>query len=361
MSRQDDIAEKAVRKSTLKSLKSKKRSRLKQLKIDYENAVQQINIQYAEDPERLKAKYAAAEYAKSERAKKRAERRIENEKRLLELSKKTRRLTVGEEIGSSIVQKLDIKPIFSGADIKLCISNSNEKKIITLCPATDGDDNVNKWQYITNGDKYKLILEINDKTFNNIEYPLKITGGSEGSSDPEDFTKTTFQPSTIEIVAGEEGQTIMTINTADGIRKNYWYPNPSEKIKVEFDKDKDTCSYKVEYGDLPGKYAIKVMCTKSNDNNAISVTVDSNKINTKVKVIVKSGPAYYLEVEEPDKFTVSSDKYTWKTNPTNDDTISFLFKLKDKYLNYITTSVIGKGEITITSETFGSSKPSEAI
>ena len=108
MSRQDDIAEKAVRKSTLKSLKSKKRSRLKQLKIDYENAVQQINIQYAEDPERLKAKYAAAEYAKSERAKKRAERRIENEKRLLELSKKTRRLTVGEEIASSIVQGIGV-------------------------------------------------------------------------------------------------------------------------------------------------------------------------------------------------------------------------------------------------------------
>ena len=52
MSRQDDIAEKAVRKSTLKSLKTKKRSRLKQLKLDYENAVQQVNIQYAEDPER---------------------------------------------------------------------------------------------------------------------------------------------------------------------------------------------------------------------------------------------------------------------------------------------------------------------
>ena len=65
MSRQDEIAEKAVRKSTLKSLKEKKRSRLKQLKIDYENAVQQVNIQYAEDPERLKAKYAADEYAKN--------------------------------------------------------------------------------------------------------------------------------------------------------------------------------------------------------------------------------------------------------------------------------------------------------
>lgn len=104
MSRQDDIAEKAVRKSTLKSLKEKKRSRLKQLKSDYENAVQQIQIQYAEDPERLKAKYAAAEYAKNEKAKKRAEKRIASEKRILELTKNTRRLTTGEEIASSIVQ-----------------------------------------------------------------------------------------------------------------------------------------------------------------------------------------------------------------------------------------------------------------
>lgn len=108
MSRQDDIAEKAVRKSTLKSLKKKKRSRLKQLKIDYEKAVQQVNIQYAEDPERLKAKYAADEYAKTEKAKKRARRRIENEKKLLELSKKTRRLTTGEEIASSIVQGIGV-------------------------------------------------------------------------------------------------------------------------------------------------------------------------------------------------------------------------------------------------------------
>lgn len=108
MSRQDDIAEKAVRKSTLKSLKKKKHSRLAQLKRDYENAVQEINIQYAEDPERLKAKYAAAEYAKNERAMKRAEKRIANEKRLLELTRNTRRLTVGEEIGSSIVQGIGV-------------------------------------------------------------------------------------------------------------------------------------------------------------------------------------------------------------------------------------------------------------
>ena len=108
MSRQDEIAEKAVRKSTLKSLKIKKRSRLRQLKADYENAVQQVQIQYAEDPERLKAKYAATNYAKSEKAKKRAEKRIESEKRLIELSKTSRRLTVGEEIGSSIVQGIGV-------------------------------------------------------------------------------------------------------------------------------------------------------------------------------------------------------------------------------------------------------------
>ena len=101
---QNDIASKAIRKSTLKCIKQKKRSRIKQLKADYENQIREINIQYAEDPERLKAKYAAADYAKNEKAKKRAEKRIKNEKALIELEKTTRRLTLGEEISSSIVQ-----------------------------------------------------------------------------------------------------------------------------------------------------------------------------------------------------------------------------------------------------------------
>jgi len=104
MSRQDDIAAKAVRKSTLKSLKAKKQRRLMQLKADYEKAVQEINIQYAEDPERLKAKYAAADYAKTEKAKRKAEKQIESEKKIIEASKKIRPLTMPEEIASSIVQ-----------------------------------------------------------------------------------------------------------------------------------------------------------------------------------------------------------------------------------------------------------------
>ncbi len=108
MSRKDEIAERAVRKSTLKSLKVKKARRLAQLKLDYENAVRDINIQYAEDPERLKAKYAAQDYAKSEKAKKRAERRIAVEKKMIEETKLSRQLTLGEEISSSIIQGLGV-------------------------------------------------------------------------------------------------------------------------------------------------------------------------------------------------------------------------------------------------------------
>ena len=108
MSRQDDVAVKAVRKSTLKSLKEKKNYRLAQLKADYEKAVREVNIQYAEDPERLKAKYASDDYAKSERGKRKAAKKIESEKKLIETEYKSRHLTVGEEIASSIVQGIGI-------------------------------------------------------------------------------------------------------------------------------------------------------------------------------------------------------------------------------------------------------------
>lgn len=106
MSRQDDIAARAVRKSTLKSLKEKKEARLHQLKNDYEKAVQEVNIQYAEDPERLKAKYAAEEYAKNEHRRRRAAKHIALEKKNIEFEKKSRPLTTGEEITSSVIQGL---------------------------------------------------------------------------------------------------------------------------------------------------------------------------------------------------------------------------------------------------------------
>ena len=61
--RQDEIAKKAVRKSTMKCLKVKKQARLNQLKEEYNENVRQIEIQYAEDPEMLKAKFAAEDFA----------------------------------------------------------------------------------------------------------------------------------------------------------------------------------------------------------------------------------------------------------------------------------------------------------
>lgn len=134
MARQDEIAEKAVRKSTLKSLKEKKRSRIRQLKADYDKTIQEINIQYSEDPERLKAKYAAAEYAKNERAKKRAEKRIANEQKIIELEKKSRRLTTGEEIGSSIVQGIGAALFIAGTAIldTLGIKEGMDFKSLTI-------------------------------------------------------------------------------------------------------------------------------------------------------------------------------------------------------------------------------------
>ena len=104
MARQDDIAAKAVRKSTLTSLKVKKQARLRKLKKDYEEAVRNINIQYAKDPERLKAKYAAEDYAKSERAKKRAQKKIDAEKKVIEIDENKRQFTFAEELCSSIIQ-----------------------------------------------------------------------------------------------------------------------------------------------------------------------------------------------------------------------------------------------------------------
>lgn len=102
--RSDVRASKAVRKSTLKSLKAKKRARLRQMKDDFEKAVREVNIKYAEDPERLRAKYAADDYAKNEKAKRRAEKKIASEKKRIEKLARRRIPSLAEEIFSAIVQ-----------------------------------------------------------------------------------------------------------------------------------------------------------------------------------------------------------------------------------------------------------------
>ena len=131
---QDEIASKAVRKSTLKSIQQKKKYRLKKLKADYEKEVREINIQYAKDPERLKAKYAAAEYARNEKARARAERRIALENQILEITEKERQPTMSEEIGSAIVQGIGAALFIAATAIldTLGIHNGMDFKSLTI-------------------------------------------------------------------------------------------------------------------------------------------------------------------------------------------------------------------------------------
>lgn len=132
MSRQDDIAKKAVRKSTLKSIKTKKEARIKQLKEDYENDLRAIEIEYSENPERLKAKYAAEDFAKTEKAKKRAARKIENEKKIIELQKNERQLSVAESISGAIIQGLGAALFVAATAILETIAVSRLKTFASL-------------------------------------------------------------------------------------------------------------------------------------------------------------------------------------------------------------------------------------
>jgi hypothetical protein len=111
----------------------------------------------------------------------------------------------------------------------------------------------------------------------------------------------------------------MELRTKEGERHNYWFPDMADKIKVKFNGDNDACTYRVEKEELPGQYDIKVSCTKANDSNGFKVTIDGNKIDQNIELIVKTGPVYYLEVVDVDKFTASDNKYTWKVNSTNED------------------------------------------
>ena len=78
----------------------------------------------------------------------------------------------------------------------------------------------------------------------------------------------------------------------------------NEVIKISFENDADTCTSKVEKGDLPGRYVIKVTCTKTTNLNRFSITVESTTLDDKVQLFVNSSSAYYLEVEDLDKMMI---------------------------------------------------------
>ena len=258
------------------------------------------------------------------------------------------------QLDEYFVNKLNVDATLKDKDVKLCVSNAGKIKLMTICPTANGDDNENKFKYLTNGD-YQLFIQDIDNTDNIIEYPITIIGGSsDGSSDPVDFSKTSVEPDILNLTAGEVGTVKITLKTAKKDRKNYWYPEPNEKIKIQFYNYGDTCTSNVEKGELPGIYLIKVSCTKATESNKFSITIEATTLDEKVQLIINSGLAYYLEVDNLYKYSVSSDKYTWKTNPTNDDVITFAFKFKDQYHNYITKNLTDTNQFSIVSETYGS-------
>ena len=105
MTREDIAAYNANRKSTLRSIKAKRESRIKAIQERAIQEIQQVTIQYAADPERLRAKYAADALYKSERAKRKAERRQKREEQLVARAVKEhviRNYSFGEELFNSI-------------------------------------------------------------------------------------------------------------------------------------------------------------------------------------------------------------------------------------------------------------------
>ena len=258
------------------------------------------------------------------------------------------------QLEASIVNNIKITATLNGTDVKLCVADEEKIKSITVCPTSNGDDNENKWKYLTNGNNYYLTIKDNQN--DQIKYPITIIGSySGGSSDVADLSKTNIEPKNLDLEAGVEGNIRIEIRTKDGIRKNYWYPEPNEKIKIEFQTDIDTCNSSIEKATNPGQYNIKINCTKTITKNMITITIEEKKLDQNtITLAIVSGAAYYLEVVDTEKFSASSDKYIWKDNPSNDDIIDFKFKLMDKFKNYILENLKDSNQFTFTSETFGS-------
>ncbi|MCR5290894.1 MAG: cell envelope integrity protein TolA [Treponema sp.] len=107
MNRQDIAAAKAIRKSTLKSIKAKYNSRIKTIRDRAAEEIRQVHIQFSADPERLKAKYEADAAYKSEKAKVRAARALKRAQAAAERnareSENEQHFTFGEELFNSIV------------------------------------------------------------------------------------------------------------------------------------------------------------------------------------------------------------------------------------------------------------------
>ena len=103
------------------------------------------------------------------------------------------------QLDANIVNKINVDATLDGTDVKLCVRNGGKIKSVTICPTTNGDDNENKFKYLTNGDYHLFIQDLDNLDI--LKYPITIKDGSpDGSSAPVDLSKTLIEPDTLNLI-----------------------------------------------------------------------------------------------------------------------------------------------------------------
>ena len=176
-------------------------------------------------------------------------------------------------------------------------------KLVKVCGTSL--ENSNKWYYLVIGGSYSLILK--DAKKKNITYPLQVNGAyNKGSSNATDTIY--LNPTKLTLVAGEQGKIYLELRTNDNVRKNYWYVNPDDNIKLSFSKDSDTCKYSFTKSTLPGQYYVYVTCTKKQDVNLVTFTVENKEVSQKVTLkIIPGPPAKSLLYDKENQLITKSD------------------------------------------------------
>ena len=148
------------------------------------------------------------------------------------------------QLEASTVNNIKINTSLVGTEVKLCVSDEGKTKFIKVCPTSNGDDNENKWKYLTNGDSYKLRIYDATNSNNEITYPIKLIGGAaDGSSDEPDWSKTTIGNETLTIVAGANINHLSidcNKSSKDSLPKVHLkHKIKNDEINIEIIKDKD--------------------------------------------------------------------------------------------------------------------------
>jgi hypothetical protein len=181
----------------------------------------------------------------------------------------------------SVPSDMPFEVVFSGnlSNVKFCYEIVND--YISFYPCQDSV-NLKNWMFLVSQSGYSLQLSSGN---NSVTYKINLVGGTsdaDASNGQIDVNKTFFNPTTLTTTAGNIATFMIEIRTTDGKRKNYWYDNPNDQIKLSFTQEGNWYTSEVALGEKPGQYSIKVSSTKAfttNDNNRIFVKIEEIKCN----------------------------------------------------------------------------------